>query len=49
MSLHARQVAIAAGAEGDLVDKLADQMIADKSVRIDRAQAILQSWGITKD
>jgi hydroxymethylglutaryl-CoA reductase len=43
MSLHARQVAIAAGAEGDLVEKVAAQMVAEKVVRIDRAEEILKS------
>lgn len=42
MSLHARQVAIAAGATGDLVEKVAAQMVAEKVVRIDRAEDILK-------
>jgi hydroxymethylglutaryl-CoA reductase len=42
MSLHARQVAIAAGATGDLIEKIAVQMVAEKVVRIDRAEEILK-------
>jgi hydroxymethylglutaryl-CoA reductase len=42
MSLHARQVAIAAGATGDLIEKVAGQMVAERVVRIDRAEAILK-------
>ncbi|MBI3175166.1 MAG: hydroxymethylglutaryl-CoA reductase, degradative [Chloroflexi bacterium] len=42
MSLHARQVAIAAGASADLVEKVAAQMVAEKVVRIDRAEEILK-------
>jgi hydroxymethylglutaryl-CoA reductase len=42
MSLHARQVAIAAGASGDLIEKVAARMVAEKTVRIDRAEAILK-------
>jgi hydroxymethylglutaryl-CoA reductase len=42
MSLHARQVAIAAGATGDLIEKVAAQMVAEKMVRIDRAEEILK-------
>lgn len=42
MSLHARQVAIAAGAKGDLIEKVAAQMVAEKMVRIDRAEEILK-------
>ena len=42
MSLHARQVAIAAGAIGDHIEKVAAQMVAEKMVRIDRAEEILK-------
>jgi hydroxymethylglutaryl-CoA reductase len=42
MSLHARQVAIAAGAEGEIIEKIAAQMVAEKTVRIDRAENILK-------
>jgi len=42
MSLHARQVAIAAGATGELIEKVAAQMVAKKIVRIDRAEEILK-------
>lgn len=44
MSLHARQVAVAAGADGKMVERLAEQLVAEKMVRIDRAQEILQAW-----
>jgi hydroxymethylglutaryl-CoA reductase len=43
MSLHARQVAIAAGALGDQIEKIAAQMVANKTVRIDYAEKILKS------
>ena len=43
MSLHARQVAIAAGAVGDQIEKVAAQMAAEKTVRIDKAEQILKS------
>jgi hydroxymethylglutaryl-CoA reductase len=42
MSLHARQVAIAAGASGELIEKVAGQMVVEKVVRIDRAEEILK-------
>ncbi len=42
MSLHARQVAIAAGAEGELIEKVAMKMVTEKVVRIDRAEEILK-------
>jgi hydroxymethylglutaryl-CoA reductase len=44
MSLHARQVAIAAGAQGEQIERLAQQLVAEKTVRIDRAEAILHTW-----
>jgi hydroxymethylglutaryl-CoA reductase len=44
MSLHARQVAIAAGAGGDMIEKVAAQMVAEKMVRIDRAEEILGAY-----
>ncbi len=45
MSLHARQVAIAAGATGDMIENVAAQMVAEKVVRIDRAEEILRAIG----
>ena len=44
MSLHARQVAIAAGAQGDQIIRLAEQLVAEGTVRIDRAEEILKEW-----
>jgi hydroxymethylglutaryl-CoA reductase len=44
MSLHARQVAIAAGAQGEQIERLALQLVAEKTVRIDRAEEILSAW-----
>jgi hydroxymethylglutaryl-CoA reductase len=44
MGLHARQVAIAAGAEGEWIEKLAAQLVAEKAVRSDRAEEILKEW-----
>ena len=42
MRLHARNVAAMAGATGDLIDKVADAMVKEKKVRIDRAKEILE-------
>jgi hydroxymethylglutaryl-CoA reductase len=41
MKLHARQVAMAAGAREDLVSQVAERMVAQGVVRLDRAEAIL--------
>jgi hydroxymethylglutaryl-CoA reductase len=48
MSLHARQVAIAAGAQGDQINRLAEQLVIEKTVRIDRAEAIIKEWNAGK-
>ncbi len=42
MALHARQVAIAAGAVGDEVAAVAEAMIAEGTIRVDRAEAVLR-------
>jgi hydroxymethylglutaryl-CoA reductase len=47
MSLHARQVAIAAGAQGEMIERLAAQLVAENTVRIDRAEAIFKKWNQT--
>jgi len=41
MGLHSRNVAIQAGATGDLVDKIAGIMVREKKVRADRAKELL--------
>jgi len=43
MRLHARQVAIAAGAGADAAERIAEQMIAEKAVRTDRAQELVKA------
>ncbi len=48
MSLHARQVAIAAGARGSDIDRLAEQLVREKIVRVDRAEAIMKQWSESK-
>jgi hydroxymethylglutaryl-CoA reductase len=42
MSLHARQIAISAGATGDLIEKVASQMVLEKNIRLERASEILR-------
>jgi hydroxymethylglutaryl-CoA reductase len=41
MALHARQVAVAAGAVGNEVDEVAATMIAERTIRSDRARELL--------
>ncbi len=51
MKLHARNIAVMAGAEGDLIDLVAARLIAERKIRADRAKEILEELkkaGITK-
>jgi hydroxymethylglutaryl-CoA reductase len=41
MKLHARQVAVAAGAVGPTIEQVAGRMIEENTIRIDRAEEIL--------
>lgn len=43
MSLHARQVAVAAGAEGLEVDRIAAKMVQEGQVRVERAKELLNA------
>jgi len=42
MSLHAKNVAIAAGAKGKIIDKIAKILVKKKEVRIDKAREVLK-------
>ena len=42
MALHARQIAIAAGASGDAIDRIADQLAQENNVRLSRAKELLR-------
>jgi len=44
MGLHARQVAVAAGAKADEITPLSTQLVREKMIRIDRAEEILKEW-----
>jgi len=46
MSLHARNIAVIAGAKGDIVDKVASQMVKERKVRVDRAKEIIEKLKI---
>jgi len=43
MALHARNIALVAGATGDEIDSIAKQMAAEHDVRTDRAVALLEA------
>jgi hydroxymethylglutaryl-CoA reductase len=42
MRLHARNVAVAAGAEGERIDEIAEIMVKDGKIRADRAKELLE-------
>ncbi len=44
MRLHARQVAVTAGAAGEEIQRLAARLIDENMIRIDRAREILNAW-----
>jgi len=42
MSLHAKNIAVMAGAKGEEIDKIAERMIKEKKIKLDRAKEILE-------
>lgn len=48
MALHARQIAVAAGAEGAQVEWIAAQLVQEKQIRVERARELLTSDRMTR-
>ena len=44
MSLHARNIAITAGATGELVDLIVEKMVEERKVRLDRAKELIEKY-----
>ncbi|MGB9740884.1 MAG: hydroxymethylglutaryl-CoA reductase, degradative [Candidatus Bathyarchaeia archaeon] len=44
MSLHARNIAIAAGATGELIDLVAEKMVEERKIRMDRAKELIEQF-----
>ena len=42
MSLHARNIAVAAGATGELIDLVAERMVKERKIRIDHAKELIK-------
>jgi hydroxymethylglutaryl-CoA reductase len=42
MSLHARNIAVAAGVPEDMLDKVVDRMVKERMIRMDRAKEIMR-------
>jgi hydroxymethylglutaryl-CoA reductase len=49
MSLHARNIAAMAGAQGDLIELVADKMVVERKIRLDRARELLLELSKSKD
>ena len=49
MSLHARNIAAMAGAQGDLIELVADKMVAERKIRLDRARELLLDLSKSKE
>jgi hydroxymethylglutaryl-CoA reductase len=48
MSLHARNIAVAAGAEGELINLVAERMVKERKIRMDRAKELLEELSPTE-
>jgi len=44
MSLHARQVAAAAGAPQEWINPIVEQMIKERNIHVERALEIMDEW-----
>lgn len=44
MRLHAKQMAVAAGATGRLIERVVEQMIAENNIRLERAKQLVAGW-----
>jgi len=45
MALHARNIAVAAGATGDLIDLVAAKMVEEHKIRMDTAKELIEQYG----
>jgi hydroxymethylglutaryl-CoA reductase len=44
MSLHARNIAVAAGAPEELIDSVAERMVKERKIRMDRAKELIKEF-----
>jgi len=44
MSLHARNIAVAVGATGKLIDLVAEKMVEERKIRMDRAKELIEQY-----
>jgi hydroxymethylglutaryl-CoA reductase len=48
MALHARNIAVMAGATGDVIDKVAAKMVEERKIRVDRAKELVEQHEKTR-
>ena len=44
MSLHARNLAAVAGASGEMLEEIVKKMVAEKNVRLEYAQELMEKY-----
>ena len=44
MRLHAKQIAVAAGATEAMVEQVVEQLIRESNIRLERAKELVQAW-----
>jgi hydroxymethylglutaryl-CoA reductase len=49
MSLHARNIAVAAGAKDELIDLVAERMVKEHKIRMDRAKELIDEFSSDKN
>jgi hydroxymethylglutaryl-CoA reductase len=49
MSLHARNIAVAAGATRDLINTVAERMVKERKIRMDRAKELIAEFSAGKN
>ncbi len=47
MSLHARNIAVAAGATGELIDLVVEKMVEERTIRMDKAKELIEEYKST--
>jgi len=48
MSLHARNIAVTAGATGELIDLVAARMVEEHRIRVDKAKELIEQYKLTR-
>ncbi len=49
MKLHAKNIAVIAGAKGKLIERIAKKIVAERKINVGRAKELLHRFGKKKD